>query len=247
MRISGIIPARFASTRFPGKPLIDLGGKTMIQRVYEQAAASGVFQHLVVATDDARIADAVQAFGGMVQMTASDLASGTDRCAAVAQSLTDTDVVINIQGDEPLLEPRQIIQLARLFEDTPGLGIGSVAQQLRSKAALHDPNVVKVVLDKDQFALYFSRQAIPYVRGVDPNDWLQHGDFFKHIGMYGFSREVLLEISQLPPSPYEQMEQLEQLRWLQNGWRIRMAITPFDTIGVDMPEDADKVRALLRG
>jgi 3-deoxy-manno-octulosonate cytidylyltransferase (CMP-KDO synthetase) len=137
--------------------------------------------------------------------------------------------------------------LARLFEDTPGLGIGSVAQQLRSKAALHDPNVVKVVLDKDQFALYFSRQAIPFVRGVDPNDWLQHGDFFKHIGMYGFSREVLLEISQLPPSPYEQLEQLEQLRWLQNGWRIRMAITPFDTIGVDMPEDADKVRALLRG
>lgn len=247
MRISGIIPARFASSRFPGKPLIDLEGKTMIQRVYEQAAASGVFSELIVATDDTRVADAVKRFGGTVAMTSPDLASGTDRCAAVAAALTDTDVVINIQGDEPLLEPQQIAALAQLFEQMPDLSIGSLAQQLADSTDLQNPNVVKVVLDYQGFALYFSRQAIPFVRGADPDAWLTMGTFYKHIGMYGFRREVLLKISCLPQSPYEKLEQLEQLRWLQQGWRIQMAITNFDTIGVDTPEDAEKVRSLLRG
>ncbi|MDP4710295.1 MAG: 3-deoxy-manno-octulosonate cytidylyltransferase [Saprospiraceae bacterium] len=247
MRISGIIPARFASSRFPGKPLIDLEGKTMIQRVYEQAAASGVFSELIVATDDTRVADAVKRFGGTVAMTSPDLASGTDRCAAVATELTDTDVVINIQGDEPLLEPQQIAALAQLFEQMPDLSIGSLAQQLADSTDLQNPNVVKVVLDYQGFALYFSRQAIPFVRGADPDAWLTMGTFYKHIGMYGFRREVLLKISRLPQSPYEKLEQLEQLRWLQQGWRIQMAITNFDTIGVDTPEDAEKVRSLLRG
>jgi 3-deoxy-manno-octulosonate cytidylyltransferase (CMP-KDO synthetase) len=247
MRISGIIPARFASSRFPGKPLIDLEGKTMIQRVYEQATASGVFSELIVATDDTRVADAVKRFGGTVAMTSPDLASGTDRCAAVAAALTDTDVVINIQGDEPLLEPQQIAALAQLFKQMPDLAIGSLAQQLADSTDLQNPNVVKVVLDYQGFALYFSRQAIPFVRGADPETWLTMGTFYKHIGMYGFRREVLLKISHLPQSPYEKLEQLEQLRWLQQGWRIQMAITNFDTIGVDTPEDAEKVRSLLRG
>lgn len=247
MRISGIIPARFASSRFPGKPLIDLEGKTMIQRVYEQAAASGVFSELIVATDDVRIADAVNLFGGRVVMTDANLASGTDRCAAVAATLTDTEVVINIQGDEPLLEPQQIAALAGLFEEMPDLSIGSLAQQLSDHADLLNPNVVKVVLDYQDFALYFSRQAIPFVRGADPDTWLEKGAFYKHIGMYGFRKDVLLQLSTLPQSQYEKLEQLEQLRWLQEGWRIRMAVTSFDTIGVDTPEDAEKVRTLLRG
>lgn len=246
MKISGIIPARFDSSRFPGKPLIDIEGKSMIRRVYEQAAASGVFHELIVATDDDRIAVEVKSFGGQYQMTAPHHRSGTDRCAEVAARLTDTDIVINIQGDEPLLDPEQIRLLARLFRNEKGPEIGSMALQIRQTEEIFDPNVVKVVMDKHNYALYFSRNTIPFIRGLDQKFWPDKGTFFKHIGMYGFRKEVLMQLSRLSPGNYEQWEQLEQLRWLENGFRIQMALTTIETIGVDVPADLERVGALLR-
>lgn len=246
MKISGIIPARFASGRFPGKPLAIIDGKTMIQRVYEQASASGVFHRLLVATDDERIATEVRKFGGEYQFTSDGHQSGTDRCAEVAERLVDSDVIINIQGDEPLLDPRQIIALVELFKGEHAPGIGSMARKISKSEEIFDPNVVKVVLDKNDYALYFSRNTIPFIRGVAKEDWHKEGVFYKHIGMYGFKRTTLLEISKLKHGLYEGLEQLEQLRWLENGFRLQMAITDLETIGVDVPEDIKKVEALLR-
>lgn len=242
MKIFGIIPARFASTRFPGKPLIDLNGKTMIRRVYEQAAAAKLLSKVAVATDDQRIAEEVRSFGGNVIMTGEHHRSGTDRCAeAVAIDGGNWDAVINIQGDEPFIKPEQIDLLASLFNDSE-VQIGTLVKKLSDPADLDNPNVMKVVLDKHSNGMYFSRSCIPFIRGAGKNDWLNQHTFYKHIGIYGYRIEVLKHITQLEPGILETAESLEQLRWLENGYKIRTRCTEMETISIDVPEDVEKLR-----
>jgi 3-deoxy-manno-octulosonate cytidylyltransferase (CMP-KDO synthetase) len=242
VKIFGIIPARFASTRFPGKPLIDLNGKTMIRRVYEQSAAAKLLSKVAVATDDQRIADEVRSFGGNVIMTGEQHRSGTDRCAeAVAIDGGNWDAVINIQGDEPFIKPEQIDLLASLFNDSE-VQIGTLVKKLSDHADLDNPNVMKVVLDKQKNGMYFSRSCIPFIRGAEKNNWLNQHTFYKHIGIYGYRIEVLRRITQLEPGILESAESLEQLRWLENGYKIRTGYTEMETISIDVPEDVDKLR-----
>lgn len=240
----GIIPARYASTRFPGKPLAMLGGKPMIQWVYE--GASSLFDHLLVATDDQRIQNAVGKFGGKVQMTSSKHNSGTERCAEAAElyeqqtGLRFTHVV-NIQGDEPLIRREQLKALIDCFQ-APGTEIATLIRQMTERDELDNPNVVKVVVDQSFRALYFSRASIPFVRG--DKDEMESGKikFYTHVGLYAFQRETLEEVVKLPPSALEQTESLEQLRWLDHGFHIRTAVTLFPSLGVDTPEDLEKIR-----
>lgn len=242
LRFAGIIPARFASTRFPGKPLALIGGKTMIQRVYDQAqkALDAVF----VATDDQRIADEVKRFGGKVIMTSPSHPSGTDRCwEAYTQIGEEYDVVINIQGDEPFIDPSQIKALMNCF-DGSDVDIATLIRKIDQKegiATLLDPNKPKVVVNNRQEAIYFSRLPIPYLRNVNQADWLLHHDYFSHIGIYAYRTRVLKEIVSLSPTTLEMAESLEQLRWIENGYRIRVAETDFHSIGIDTPEDLEKV------
>ena len=242
----GIIPARYASTRFPGKPLADLGGKTMIERVYTRVAS--VMDNVAVATDDERILKAVEAFGGRAVMTSTEHRSGTDRCREAARLLgNDADVVVNIQGDEPFIAPSQLISLMDSFSD-PKVRIASLARPFdpaRGFEALFDPNTPKVVMDNDMNALYFSRSIIPYVRNHKWEEWLGHAKFYTHVGLYGYRRETLEEISALPQSSLELAESLEQLRWLQAGYKIRMSLTEEPTIGIDTPADLEAARQLL--
>ena len=236
MKFQAVIPARYASTRFPGKPLAVLGGKTMIQRVWERV--SDVIADAVVATDDLRIADAVKSFGGRAVMTSENHRSGTDRCAEVASG-SDADVIINIQGDEPFIDLEQIKAVMDCFSD-PHTQIATLVRQFDPAAgfeALFDPNLVKVVVDDNGFAMYFSRSIIPYVRGVEWQNWLDTTTYFSHIGLYAYRRDVLLELARLPQSSLEKAESLEQLRWLQNGYRIKVAQSSSPTIGIDTPED----------
>jgi len=239
MKYIGIIPARYASSRFPGKPLADLGGKTMIQRVYERV--STVLDDVAVATDDQRIADAVAAFGGRAVMTSDKHRSGTDRVREAAQILgTDADVVINIQGDEPFIAPSQIEALKGCFDDDTD--IASLARPFDPSLgfdALFDPNLVKVVMGDRDNALYFSRSIIPYVRSVDWKRWLEKTTFYTHVGIYAYRRDVLNRIADLPQAPLEIAESLEQLRWLSAGYNIRMAVTTEPTIGIDTPADLE--------
>jgi 3-deoxy-manno-octulosonate cytidylyltransferase (CMP-KDO synthetase) len=239
--ILGIIPARFASTRFPGKPLVDIRGKSMIQRVYEQASQARCLDKVVVATDDERIFRHVLGFGGEVRMTDPAHRSGTDRCAELAQMLPEAEIVLNIQGDEPFIQPQQIDLLVDTLLERPGFAIATLAKRIEEAEQLYNPNVVKVVFAPAQGALYFSRHPIPYLRGVPPEGWLAQHDFFKHIGLYGFRREALRSVAALPPSPLEEAESLEQLRWLENGWRIAVARTEWETTGIDTPEDLLKL------
>jgi 3-deoxy-manno-octulosonate cytidylyltransferase (CMP-KDO synthetase) len=243
MKIIGIIPARFASTRFPGKPLADIAGKTLIQRVYEQAIKAQRLAEVIVATDDERIFQHVQSFGGKAAMTLPSHRSGTDRCAELAAQMPTADAILNIQGDEPFIEPAQIDLAAAPLE--AGHPISTLAKRIEREEDLHNPNVVKVVWNQSQEALYFSRSPIPHLRGLPPGQWLAHGDFYKHIGLYGFSRETLLDVAALPLSRYEQMESLEQLRWLEAGYPIVVGITKQETIGVDTPEDLERARAIV--
>ena len=247
MKFIGIIPARYASSRFPGKPLADLGGKPMIQRVYERV--SGVLDDVAVATDDNRIAAAVEAFGGRVVMTSAEHRSGTDRVREAADILaTDADVVINIQGDEPFIAPSQIEALKACF-DTDGVDIASLARQFDPALgfdALFDPNLVKVVMGDRGNALYFSRSIIPYVRSTDWQHWLEKQTFYTHVGIYAYRREVLRAIASLPQSPLELAESLEQLRWLSAGYTIRMAVTNEPTIGIDTPADLEAAVEYLK-
>ena len=240
----GIIPARFASTRFPGKPLVDIGGKTMVQRVYEQACKSSLGQ-VVVATDDARIFDHVSAFGGNVLMTSDQHPSGTDRCAEVAAlpHYADFQWVVNVQGDEPFIQPEQINLALDFLSKDNGCPIATLAKKINpgSNLDLTDPNMVKVVFDKNQRALYFSRWPLPFHRNLEREKWLAEGQFYKHIGLYAFRREVLLEVAKLPPSRLELAESLEQLRWLENGYPIGVALTEFESISIDSPGDLEKV------
>ncbi len=237
IHITGIIPARYASTRFPGKPLAMIGDQTMIQRVYGQATKCSQLQCVVVATDDERIYDHVISFGGQCMMTKASHPSGTDRCAeAVLKLKQATDVVINIQGDEPFIDPSQIAALIKCF-DSADTQIATLIKKINTTEELVNANIPKVVVDKAGNALYFSRTPIPFLRGEAPAQWLTRHTFYKHIGMYGYRATVLSALTQLPTSALEEAEALEQLRWLENGFAIQTAITDTDTISVDTPDD----------
>ncbi|WP_242920689.1 3-deoxy-manno-octulosonate cytidylyltransferase [Pontibacter liquoris] len=240
MEVLGIIPARYASTRFPGKPLADINGKSMIRRVYEQAKSAGLTE-VLVATDDERILSHVQAFGGKAVMTSGAHQSGTDRCFEAYQLLNEPyEFIINIQGDEPFIRPDQIHLAAACFE-RPGTQLATLIKKINTPDELFNVNAPKVVISKAKEALYFSRNPIPYCRNV-PNDiWHQQHTYYKHIGIYGYRADILEQITQLPPSSLELAESLEQLRWLENGFRITTALTEFDTIGIDTPEDLLRV------
>ncbi len=239
----GVIPARFASTRLPGKPLIDLCGKTMIRRVYERASLAQQLDHVIVATDHKGIYSHVRDFGGNALLTSPDHATGTDRCAEVAEHFPDYSFLINIQGDEPLIDPTQIDNLAiRLRQISHP--ILTLILPISDSETLHNPHVVKALVRGDE-AQYFSRTALPFLRGVAPEHWLQHATYYQHIGMYGFRRDTLIQLAQLPPSHWEQAESLEQLRWLEAGYRIGVAVTNMKTISVDTPADAAAVRKIL--
>ncbi len=246
LKFVGIIPARYASTRFPGKPLAMLGGMTMIERVYRRA--SEALEEVWVATDDTRIADAVKAFGGKVVMTSPDHRSGTDRCReAYEKTGSRADVVINIQGDEPFIDPLQLSQLKSCFDD-PATQIATLVRPFPlegSVDALANPNSPKVVMDADGFAMLFSRSIIPYLRGVDREEWPSKYQYYTHIGLYAYRAAVLDEITRLPQSPLELAESLEQLRWLQNGYRIKVGVSECRTIGIDTPADLEAARHYL--
>ena len=243
MKTIAIIPARFASTRFPGKPLVDLGGKPMIQRTYERVLAVDGWQRVVIATDDLQIKEAAEAFGAEVIMTRTDHVSGTDRCAEVLSNLGDgIDYIVNIQGDEPYIEPQQLIEITNAMDSNAP--IITLVKQITTIDTLFNPNCPKVVLDNKNQALYFSRHAIPYMRGLPQEDWLAHHRYFKHIGLYAYRSDILMSISQLPASDLETSEALEQLRWLQNGFPIQAVETQFETIGIDSPEDLEKIKKL---
>ena len=243
MKFIAIIPARYASTRFPGKPLAVLGGKTVIQRVYEQAVS--ILPEAYVATDDDRIFQAVESFGGRAVMTRADHKSGTDRIEEAAEKIgTDADVIINIQGDEPFVQASQILTLQHLF-DAKETQIGTLGKRFDSMDAVMNPNSPKIVCDRRGFALYFSRNVIPYLRGRDVQDWLEHFPYLKHLGIYAYRREVLREVTTLPQSPLEMAESLEQLRWLENGYRIRVGLTDEETVGIDTPDDLRRAEEFL--
>jgi len=239
MNILGIIPARFAATRFPGKPLVDIKGKPMIQHVYEQSLKASL-QKVVIATDDESIFSAAKIFGAEVVMTSANHENGTERCAEVMQQLgSHFDACINIQGDEPFINPEQINLVATLLQQKAT--IATLVKQLSDADTLNNPNVVKAVINKNQEALYFSRYAIPFIRNGNTEDLLQQGKFYKHIGIYGFQKNILHEIVKLPLSFLEKTESLEQLRWLENGYTIKVAETTFETIAIDTPEDLYKI------
>ena len=246
MKFIGIIPARYASTRFPGKPLADMNGKPMIQRVYEQV--KDVLDSVCVATDDIRIENAVKAFGGQVVMTSDQHRSGTDRCYEAYQKIGEGyDVIVNIQGDEPFIHPEQIQTIKTCFADA-NTQIATLVKPFRSdddfESTLFNPNSPKVVLNKNNEAMYFSRSIIPYIR-KKYTEWLPSHTFYKHIGLYAYRAQVLKEITQLPQSALELAESLEQLRWLENGYKIKVGITEQETIGIDTPEDMEKALAFL--
>ena len=240
MQILGIIPARFASTRFPGKPLVQINGKSMIQRVYEQSAKSQALSDVFVATDDKRIFDHVTGFGGKVMMTADSHRTGTERCHEVVQKLQSEnkiyDVAINIQGDEPYIQPEQIDLLASCFHD-PEIELATLVKKINSEEELISPNTIKVVVAKNQQALYFSRAQIPYIRDNKSGQGLPFNLFYKHIGIYAYRTVTLKAITSLQPSPLELAESLEQLRWLENGYKIFTRETQHESYSVDAPED----------
>lgn len=245
MKIIGLIPARFASTRFPGKPLVDINGKSMIQRVYEQACKAKSLDNVFVATDDDRIHQHVLSFGGKSIMTSTEHQSGTDRCHEAIKSIQEnTDIVINIQGDEPFIDPVQIDLLATCF-DSNTTNIATLVKKVTSNEELFNTNTPKVTLNKRQEALYFSRNTIPFLRGIEQENWLQEHLFYKHIGIYGYRAETLKELTALPPSSLEESEGLEQLRWLENGYAIKTATTDIENIAIDSPEDLKKLTKFL--
>lgn len=238
--IVAVIPARYASSRFPGKPLVKIEGKTMIQRVYEQTSKSRLVNKVVVATDDKRIFDHVISFGGNVLMTAAEHPSGTDRCWDALQQLEEKyEYVINVQGDEPFIEPEQIDELAAVLQDgTTELATQMIA--IDSYEMLFDKGEVKVVLNTNNEALYFSRMAIPFIKGIEEKDWHEHHNYFRHVGMYAYRADILEAITKLPVSSMEKAESLEQLRWLENGFKIKCVLTAFDSHCIDTPEDIER-------
>jgi 3-deoxy-manno-octulosonate cytidylyltransferase (CMP-KDO synthetase) len=241
-----VIPARYASQRLPAKPLVDLQGKPMIQRVYEQAQRASLPTRVIVATDDDRIAEVVRGFGGEVVVTSTDIKSGSDRVAVVARDLPG-DIFVNIQGDEPLLPPEMIDDAVRVILDDPSAVVGTLVKKIVSADELTNPAVVKVVISEDCNALYFSRSPIPYLRDVrEHSQWLQHHTFYRHIGMYVFRKEFLLKYAAMPESGLERAEKLEQLRILERGYRMKVGITRHDSVSVDTPDDVRRVVELLK-
>jgi len=246
MEFIAVIPARYQSTRFPGKPLAVLGNKPIIQWVYENVAAA--LDEVWVATDDQRILEAVRSFGGKAILTAGTHKSGTDRCAEAATILeqgTRFDGIINVQGDEPFIRAEQIRQLMDCFREEAE--IATLIKEVESAEELFNPNRPKVVLDNERNAMYFSRSPIPFIRGEKENNWLIVNKFWTHIGMYAYKKEILQEITRLSPGRLERMEALEQLRWLENGYRVKTAVTSFQSIGIDTPEDLQTAADLIRG
>lgn len=248
MEFIGIIPSRYASTRFPGKPLADICGKTMIQRVYEQA--SKALSEVWVATDDQRIVDAVKAFGGNVVMTSANHRSGTDRCAEainIASEITGKvyDVIVNIQGDEPFMQPKHISLISECFEGSPETEIATLIQPILKSQDIFRSDMVKVVLDNGLNAIYFSRSPIPFVVRVDPADWLKHFSFWGHVGLYAYRNTTLQKLAKLSEGVLEKVESLEQLRWIENGFKIKTRVTDSDNFGIDTPEDLEQ--AILEG
>jgi 3-deoxy-manno-octulosonate cytidylyltransferase (CMP-KDO synthetase) len=244
MKVLGIIPARYASSRFPGKPLVVINGKTMIQRVYEQALKCREVDQVIVATDHETIRNHVTTFGGEVMMTSVNHRSGTERCAEIITQLTEKglqfDTVVNIQGDEPFIDPLQISQLISCF-DHPETDIATLILKIDAPSLLSDPNIVKVVTDAKGKAIYFSRSAIPYTRGQEMSAWPTTTSYYKHIGIYGYRADLLPEIVALPVAPPETAESLEQLRWLWHGYRIQTQITTIESIAIDDPADLLKI------
>lgn len=241
MKFLGIIPSRYQSTRFPGKPLVEIKGKSMIRRVYEQCKQCPELDEVIVATDDQRIYDHVIAFGGKAMMTSEEHLNGTSRCAEVAEAFPDFEVVINIQGDEPFISPKQISDLIRCFDESD-TEIASMYKQIKYAEEVFDPHVAKVVMNLKNDALFFSRSPIPYLRNVPEQDWIKKQDYFYHVGIYGYKSSVLFQLINLDPSPLELSESLEQLRWLEYGFKIKMAETDIDTIAIDTPEDLEKIK-----
>jgi 3-deoxy-manno-octulosonate cytidylyltransferase (CMP-KDO synthetase) len=246
MNFIGIIPSRYASTRFPGKPLADIAGKPMIQRVYEQALK--VMDEVWVATDDQRIFEAVLKFGGKAVMTSTSHRSGTDRCAEAVEKISGItgktfDVVVNIQGDEPFMQPDQIELIISEFKEEPLTEIATLIQPILNNEDIFRPDMVKVVLDRHKNALYFSRSPIPNQFGIDESKWMENCLFYGHIGLYAYRTDVLKTLSSLRESKLEKAESLEQLRWIENGFRIKTHITHYDSFGIDTPEDLQKVLA----
>jgi 3-deoxy-manno-octulosonate cytidylyltransferase (CMP-KDO synthetase) len=243
--ILGIIPARYGSSRFPGKPLADIQGKSMIQRVYEQASKAKKLSKVVVATDDERIISHVKSFGGQVVNTLPHHPSGTDRCFEALQKTEGKfEYVINIQGDEPFLSPEQINELASACRDQAELVTQMIA--VDSYDVLFDKGEVKIVLNDKQEALYFSRMVIPFIKGIEEKDWHKHHTYYRHVGMYAYRADILERITRLMPSPLEKAESLEQLRWLEAGYRIKCITTKYDSHCVDTPEDIEKVLKLMK-
>ena len=242
MKILGIIPARFASTRFPGKPLADVAGKSMIQRVYEQCLKSSKLEKLIVATDDLRILEHVKNFGGEVVMTSVHHPSGTDRCSEAATLFPQFDICINIQGDEPMIDPLQIDLLCSCFSDE-NAGLATLIKKITARKELFNPNTPKVIVNKELEAIYFSRGTIPFLRNLDQDMWLEQHTFYKHIGIYGYRSSILLEITKLEVSALEKAESLEQLRWLEHGYKIKVAITDQESQAIDTPEDLQNLLA----
>ena len=246
MKILGVIPARYASTRFPGKPLAMIDGIPMIQRVYDQVLKAERVDAVVVATDDHRIFDLVREFGGEVVMTCKSHKNGTSRCAETAEILGHRsppqrfDVVINIQGDEPFIDPGQIDKVAAVFE-SEDVQIGTLVKAIDREDDLFNPNVVKAILGDKGDVLYFSRQAVPYLRDVPKEKWLSEMTFYKHIGIYGYRADILEKLADLPEGKLEKAEKLEQLRWLENGYAIRAEITELESVSIDTPEDLSKI------
>ena len=244
MKFIGIIPARYASTRFPGKPLALLGGKPVIQHVYEKVAA--VLEAAYVATDDDCIYDVVKAFGGQVVMTRTDHKSGTDRIEEAIEKIGgEWDVVVNVQGDEPFVSKSQLDTICHCFDD-PTTQIATLGKPFESMEAVQNPNSPKIVVDNMGFAMYFSRSVIPYVRGKEKSSWLTHYPFLKHLGIYAYRKDVLRQITQLPQSSLEIAESLEQLRWLQNGFKIKVGTTDVETVGIDTPQDLERAEEFLK-
>ncbi|MCX2745809.1 3-deoxy-manno-octulosonate cytidylyltransferase [Mangrovivirga sp. M17] len=244
MKIIGIIPARYASTRFPGKPLVDIGGKSMVMRVYEQVSKVKNISEVVVATDNDEIYEHVNSNGGKAVMTREDHPSGTDRCYEALTKCTDEfDFAINIQGDEPFLKPEQISSLCDALGSQ--VEIGSMMKKISDRKDLFNPNVVKVVVSEPGYALYFSRQTIPYQRNNDESVWLDNFNYFKHLGIYAYRTDILKKLASLPEGKLEKAESLEQLRWLEKGYTIKMVETNVESVGIDTPEDLEEVKKKL--
>jgi len=246
MKILGIIPARYASTRFPAKPLADIAGKTMINRVYDQANLAACLTELVVATDHQKIFDHVISFGGKAVMTSESHQSGTDRaCEAMKKMSDEYDFAINIQGDEPFIDPGQVELLAECFAEDH-CELATLVKKIEHQEELSDPNQVRVVLTTNSEAIYFSRATIPYQRGTAPEQWLDNHTYYKHVGIYGYRTDILRKVSKLKPSSLETAECLEQLRWIENGLRIKTRVTDHDAICIDTPEDLQRALAQLQ-